>query len=53
MVAAHLGGEGIRFYPTRIANQQVWKIEGGVNYRHLVEGDGMPVFTLDSDPKGT
>jgi DNA invertase Pin-like site-specific DNA recombinase len=45
--------EGIRFYPTRIENQQVWKIEGGVNYRQLVEGDGMPVFTLDSDPKGT
>ncbi|MCE9573511.1 MAG: recombinase family protein [Deltaproteobacteria bacterium] len=45
--------EGIRFYPSRAENQQVWRIEGGVSLGQLVEGDGLPLCTLQSDPKGT
>ena len=45
--------EGIRFYPARADNRQVWEIEGAVSLRQLVEGDGVPMCTLESDPKGT
>lgn len=45
--------EGIRFHPGRVGNTQVWEIGGVLDRRYLVEGDGVPMCTLDSDPKGT
>ena len=45
--------EGIRFHPARVEGVQVWEIEGSVHLGRLVEGDGVPMCSLDSDPKGT